>query len=169
VQFENVFVPEDCLLAGPIENVMSSGIGGRTGGLQTSALALGLTRAALDYIAAQAEQRAELHESLTSLEKNWTRLLEQMIELAESNDPCSIAASANTLETRSFDNESLRRDANDLVLRSTHAALATAKGAGFVASHPVARWCREALFFLVWSCPQKVVTANLCQFAGIGV
>ena len=29
------------------------------------------------------------------------------------------------------------------------------------------RWCREALFFLVWSCPQSVLSANLCELAGI--
>ena len=28
-------------------------------------------------------------------------------------------------------------------------------------------WCREALFFLVWSCPQSVLTATLCEFAGL--
>ena len=38
-----------------------------------------------------------------------------------------------------------------------------AKGAGFVEGHPVGRWCREALFFLVWSCPQQVAEAGLCE------
>jgi hypothetical protein len=53
------------------------------------------------------------------------------------------------------------------VLRSTQAALAAAKGAGYVVGHPAGRWCREALFFLVWSCPQPVLSANLCELAGI--
>jgi hypothetical protein len=26
---------------------------------------------------------------------------------------------------------------------------------------------REALFFLVWSCPQPVMQANLCELAGL--
>ena len=64
-------------------------------------------------------------------------------------------------------NEDLRTDANSLVLRSTQAALVAAKGAGFVEGHPVGRWCREALFFLVWSCPQSVQDANLCELVGI--
>jgi hypothetical protein len=51
------------------------------------------------------------------------------------------------------------------VLRATQASLAAAKGTGFLASHPAGRWCREALFFLVWSCPQAVMEANLCQLA----
>ena len=59
----------------------------------------------------------------------------------------------------------LRQQANSLVLRSTQAALSAAKGAGFLASHPTGRWAREALFFLVWSCPQPVVAANMCELA----
>jgi len=54
-----------------------------------------------------------------------------------------------------------------LALRATQAALASAKGAGYLAGHPAGRWCREALFFLVWSCPAPVLQANLCELAGI--
>ena len=54
-----------------------------------------------------------------------------------------------------------------LVLRATQGALAAAKGAGYVVGHPVGRWCREALFFLVWSCPQGVMAAALCELAGL--
>ena len=53
------------------------------------------------------------------------------------------------------------------VLRATQASLSAAKGAGFVAGHPAGRWCQEALFFMVWSCPQHVMNAQLCQLAGI--
>jgi hypothetical protein len=53
------------------------------------------------------------------------------------------------------------------VLRATQAALVAAKGAGYVAGHPAGRWCREAMFFLVWSCPQPVLAANLCELAGL--
>jgi hypothetical protein len=56
---------------------------------------------------------------------------------------------------------------NSLVLRATQATLAAAKGAGYAAGHPAGRWCREALFFLVWSCPAPVLQANLCELAGI--
>ena len=61
----------------------------------------------------------------------------------------------------------LRQRANSLVLRAAQAALMAAKGTGYVAGHPAGRWCREALFFLVWSCPQHVAHANLCELAGI--
>ena len=66
-------------------------------------------------------------------------------------------------------NDELRARANSLVLRATQAALAAAKGTGYVVGHPAGRWCREALFFLVWSCPQGVLNANLCELAGVGV
>jgi hypothetical protein len=64
--------------------------------------------------------------------------------------------------------ESIRQRANSLVLRATQAALSAAKGTGYVLGHPAGRWCREALFFLVWSCPQPVSAAHLCELAGIG-
>ena len=60
----------------------------------------------------------------------------------------------------------LRVDANSLVLRTAQAALTAAKGAGFVAGHPVERLVRESLFFLVWSCPQAVADAQLCDLSG---
>ena len=50
VRFDHVEIERDWLLAGPIENVMASGIGGNTGGLQTSTLAVGLARGAIDYL-----------------------------------------------------------------------------------------------------------------------
>ncbi len=46
-------------------------------------------------------------------------------------------------------------------------SLAAAKGTGYMIGHPAGRWCREALFFLIWSCPQPVMSAHLCQLAGL--
>ena len=63
--------------------------------------------------------------------------------------------------------ESIRQRANSLVLRASQAALAAAKGTGYVVGHPAGRWCREAMFFLVWSCPQPVSAAHLCELAGL--
>jgi len=71
------------------------------------------------------------------------------------------------LGTPSCTKESLRQRANSLVSRASQAALSAAKGSGYVVGHPAGRWCREALFFLVWSCPQPVAAANLCELAGI--
>src|SRR5207247_7822569 len=55
----------------------------------------------------------------------------------------------------------LRGRANRLVLRTTQTALTASKGAGFVHPHPAQRWARQALFFLVWSCPRPATEATL--------
>ena len=51
------------------------------------------------------------------------------------------------------------------MLRAAQAYLAASKGAGFVVGHPAERAVREAMFFLVWSCPAPVVSAALREFA----
>lgn len=153
VHCDSVQVDRDYLLAGPVENVMQSGVGGNTGGLQTSALALGLSTAAIDFIKDESVKRDELKPTAETFDEQCQSAKEQLLNLAEGHG--------------SWSRDHLRSEANSLVLRSTQAALSAAKGAGFLADHRVGRWCREALFFLVWSCPQAVVDANLCQFAGI--
>mgnify|MGYP003312524166 CR=1 FL=1 len=80
-------------------------------------------------------------------------MIDQLILMAEGTKICS--------------GEDLRIRANSLALRASQASLAAAKGSGYVRGHPAGRWCREALFFLVWSCPKPVMTANLCELAGI--
>lgn len=141
------------LLAGPVPEVMKQGLAARTGGLQTSALALGLASAAIDYLQQETGLRPDLASPAASLQADYDQLLADLLALAEG---CG-GATADDIRSR----------ANSLVLRATQAALAAAKGAGYVAGHPTGRWCREALFFLVWSCPQPVLTANLCELAGI--
>lgn len=141
------------ILAGPTPNVMSAGGGGTTGGLQTSTLALGVSQAAIDFLGEQAAQRAELEDSQGALQTDFEQVRQLLFDAADERPNCS--------------KEELRIRANSLALRSTQAALAAAKGAGYVIGHPAGRWCREALFFLVWSCPQPVVAGNLCELAGI--
>src|SRR5439155_13294185 len=55
----------------------------------------------------------------------------------------------------------LRGQANTLVLRATQTALTAAKGAGFLRQHPAQRWARQAMVFLVWSCPRPAAEATL--------
>jgi alkylation response protein AidB-like acyl-CoA dehydrogenase len=148
-----VLVPQECLLAGPIENVMQHGTGAGTGGLQTSTLAIGLASAAIDFLEQQSLDRRDLADPAAELRREHTQLLGDLLALADGQSVCT--------------NDQLRVRANSLVLRSTQAALAAAKGAGYVVGHAAGRWCREALFFLVWSCPQGVMAANLCELAGI--
>jgi alkylation response protein AidB-like acyl-CoA dehydrogenase len=153
VDLANVRVSAENILVGPIENVMQSG-GGGTGGLQTSTLAIGLSLAAIDYLSQQSKVRSELVEATKRLSQEAEELRDSLFGLAESRTE---GLSAGELRTR----------ANSLALRATQAALTAAKGAGFAADHPVGRWAREALFFLVWSCPQPVLAANLREFAQI--
>ncbi|HVX13247.1 MAG TPA: acyl-CoA dehydrogenase family protein [Pirellulales bacterium] len=147
-----VLLDRHWLLAGPIENVLS-GSGAGTGGLQTSALALGLAAGALDYLEREAATRGELAAAAAKLRQEHAELEPELLKLAAGRDGCSP--------------DELRARANSLALRAAQGALTAAKGSGYVLGHPAGRWCREALFFLVWSCPQPVVAAALCELAGL--
>lgn len=153
VKFDSHFVPEAQLLAGPMEHVMRQGAGANTGGLQTSTLAIGLATAAIDFLRIEASKRADLSPPTEALAQEVEKLALDIHRMAEGEQICT--------------KEQLRTRANSVALRSAQAALAAAKGTGFIEGHPAGRWCREALFFLVWSCPQPVMAANLCELAGI--
>lgn len=148
VELDDVAVTEASILHGPSPNVMAASNTGGAGGLQTSALAIGLAAAAIDYLIVEGEQRPGLLDHARVLTQTWSGLYDPL-----RLDP-------------QVDSNRLRKESNDLALQSTQAALAAAKGAGFVEGHPVGRWCKEALFFLVWSCPQVVAEAHMCSFSG---
>jgi alkylation response protein AidB-like acyl-CoA dehydrogenase len=153
VHLDGVELGHEWLIAGPVPNVMASGVGAGTGSYETSTLALGLAQAAITYLADEAGRRPDLQPPLAALRTELEQLLADLLSLARGQPTCT--------------KESLRQHANSLVLRASQAALAAAKGAGYVVGHPAGRWCREALFFLVWSCPQPVSAANLCELAGL--
>ena len=153
VRFERTRVDRKWLLAGPVQGVMQQGSGAKTGGLQTSTLAIGLADAAIGYLEEDVPQRPDLAPAAAALRTEWSGLRTDLLGMAEGRSVCT--------------NEQLRSQANSLALRAAQAALSAAKGAGYVLGHPAGRWCREALFFLVWSCPQPVMEANLCELAGI--
>ncbi|MGE3777233.1 MAG: acyl-CoA dehydrogenase, partial [Pirellulaceae bacterium] len=146
-------VPREWVLAGPIQDVIKQGWGARTGGLQTSTLALGLAESAIRFLETESQRRPEIGHPALALRDEGEELKTALLHAARQQPVCTDAE--------------LRTRANSLVLRATQSALGAAKGSGYVAGHPVGRWCREALFFLVWSCPQPVLNANLCEFAGI--
>lgn len=137
----------------PAAVIAPSGGGVRTGGLATTALALGSTRASLAALEAEAAGRPGLAPIAD-------RLRAELVDLAAQLD--SAAAAGIAPEAR----DQLRLDANSLVVRTAQAALTASKGAGFVAGHAAERLVRESLFFLVWSCPQPVADAMLCDLAG---
>ncbi|MDE0865576.1 MAG: acyl-CoA/acyl-ACP dehydrogenase [Rubripirellula sp.] len=151
VTFRRVHVDHSMLLSGPSEHVLQAAEGVRTGGLQTSTLAIGLARAAVTYLADEASRRDDLQEASTELCREVDALEKRLLHASVGDTDC--------------DASEIRGAANRLALRTTQAALTAAKGSGFVKGHPVGRWCREALFFLVWSCPQPIAQAHLCEFA----
>jgi hypothetical protein len=119
-----------------------------------------LASAALAFLAEQTVARQDLLEPVDALIEERDTLMDAMLLLAGGDAEVGghgCVTTANDLRTR----------ANSLALRASQAALAAAKGAGYVQGHPAGRWCREALFFLVWSCPAPVLQANLCELAGI--
>ena len=155
VKCQSVLIPPEDIVAGPCDNVLASIGSNATGGFQTSSLALGLSKSAIEFIGDQSRKRPYLLVTFESLEQQYDEIETQLKSLAAGIEVCTSAQ--------------LRSQANSLVLRATQSALVAAKGSGYVEGHPVGRWCQEALFFLVWSCPQAVLDANLCELVGIEI
>jgi len=156
IKLDSVQISHEDLIAGPVENIMQQGVGGKTGSLSTSALAVGHTRNALRRLGEEAANRPDLvsiYESLQSEREELTRLIWDL--------NCGI----ENEELACWDSKSVRQKANSLVLRATQAYLTATKGRGFVTGHPAERLLREAMFFLVWSCPQPVAQAAMREFA----
>jgi alkylation response protein AidB-like acyl-CoA dehydrogenase len=164
VRFARVLASKADVLHGPVENVMdvssrkaekvdplaSCNPKGSAGGLHTSALALGHAAQAIEYLFDEAKLRAELSPIAEGLRKQWEVAFGELRWMDSQEGP--------------HDQGAMRKKSNDLALNCAQAALVAAKGVGFTDGHDVGRWCREALFFLVWSCPQSVAQAHLCSF-----
>ena len=154
VVLENVLVDDALVLAGPAVDVMSHPGAVGTAGLETSALALGQAHAALAAPLRLEPPQAELAEPLEVLCDNWQSLWKQLIAQARG-------------EPGAAPSTQIRSAANSLVLRSTQAYLTVMKGTGFLKTEPAQRWARQALFFLVWSCPTPVAHAAIRDLAGL--
>jgi alkylation response protein AidB-like acyl-CoA dehydrogenase len=151
VRCAGVEVAADMLLAGPGERLVRSG-----GGLDTSCLALALARSAISFLDKEGLRRADVQPAARRLAEALEGLRQRLHALAKG-----APADEEVL--------ALRVDCTRLVLRATQAALAVAKGTGFLVPHPAQRWFRQAEFFLVWSCPQPVAAALLADLAAVGV
>ncbi len=154
VRCENVAVSSADLLAGPMPDVMSSPGAASTGGLETSALAMGQARAALMALGHETLKRDDPIEPFEALASSWSSLADDLLAAASGRDGATAPGE-------------IRRRANALVLRCTQAYLTARKGTGFLRSEPAQRWARQALFFLVWSCPSPVAQASLRDLAGV--
>ncbi|MFL5342478.1 MAG: acyl-CoA dehydrogenase family protein [Gemmataceae bacterium] len=144
VRCAGVEVARDLLLAGPAERVLRPGGGG---GLETSGLAIGLAGAAADFLRRESATRPDLAAAADRFLATRDAARRRLHALNDTPDPQQTLA--------------LRAECTSLALRSTQAALLAAKGSGFVVPHPAQRWSRQALFFLVWSCPRPVAAGVL--------
>jgi butyryl-CoA dehydrogenase len=142
------------LLAGPASDILSNPGAVGTAGLETSSLALGQARAALSALVELSPDRTDLAEPLEVLCENWRSAWSQMIAQARGL-PDAVSPGQ------------IRTQANSLVLRSTQAYLTARRGTGFLRTEPAQRWARQALFFLVWSCPTPVAHAAIRDLAGL--
>lgn len=154
VTCELVHVDENDLLGVPAIDVLASPTSAGTGGLETSAVALGQARAALVALLAEAPKRDDLAEPVEALVDDWQECWSELLAAATGVPG---APAPGQVRTR----------ANSLVLRSTQAYLTAKKGTGFLRSEPAQRWARQALFFLVWSCPGPVAQAAIRDLAGL--
>ncbi len=152
VACDGVEVIEDDILVGPVPDVMANPSAAGTGGLETSALALGQGLAALRAL--EAAGRDDLLEPVEALRDSWERLRDDLMATAEGSPGAPTSAM-------------IRGQANAQVLRLTQAYLTARKGSGFLREEPAQRWARQALFFLVWSCPSPVARAAIRDLAGL--
>ena len=149
-----VRIEADEVFAGPVERVLAGSKGG--GGLETSCLALGLAGAAIAFLQGEAVARPELRHAADALTRARDDVRRRIHQLAGGAAPAAEAAA-------------VRVAANRLVLGATQAALMAAKGTGFVRPHPAQRWARQALFFLVWSCPRPTAEGTMDHLLAMAV
>lgn len=147
VECNDISVDPGWILMGPSEHVMGK-VGG--GGLETSCLAIGLAAAAIQYIEQESVARPFLAASAAQLRSTIDQCRTRLHQLSGGPvDPEEVLR--------------LRTDCTRLTLRATQAGLTIAKGNGFLSTHPAQRWARQALFFLVWSCPRPIAEGILAS------
>jgi alkylation response protein AidB-like acyl-CoA dehydrogenase len=154
VVLEGVEVDESDLLVGPAQELSSQPGAVGTAGLETSALALGQARAALSALVDLAAGRVDLTDPVDVLCETWQQTWSALMACARGDAGAVSAAD-------------VRAQANALVVRSTQAYLTARRGTGFLRSEPAQRWARQALFFLVWSCPAPIAQAAIRDLAGL--
>jgi alkylation response protein AidB-like acyl-CoA dehydrogenase len=154
VLLDGLLVEESDLLAGPTSEISTQPGTVGTAGLETSALAMGQARAALSALIGLAEARQELFDPVELLIESWRQTWASLMACARGDE-------------QAVTSSQVRTQANALALRSTQAYLTARKGSGFLRSEPAQRWARQALFFLVWSCPTPVAQAAIRDLAGL--
>ena len=146
-KLKDVFIEDRWVLRPPSANALAGRRNGLT--LGQTFIATGLTRAALDLIAK--------HDSDTGRSAHAHFDAQLQAVRAEVHALCQPGRVADAAAA----NGRLRAACNDLALRVTHAAVALYKGTALLADHPAQRLAREAMFLLVWSCPNPVIDCTV--------
>jgi alkylation response protein AidB-like acyl-CoA dehydrogenase len=133
------------ILSGPKDRVL--GTRRKSLAIGQSFPAMGLCRSALDLIAGHDSDRAR--ETHRKMGEQLDALRVRVLAFCES--PAPLAEDAPRL----------RGACNDLAVRITHAAVALYKGTALMSGHPAQRLAREAMFLLVWSCPDPVIDCTV--------
>lgn len=140
-------IDRDDLLGGPADKVLGSRRGSLP--LGQAFLALGLCRSGLDLIGAHRSAAASA--ASDRLEQQLLNLRNQVLTLSTPGREAEASAA----------NPRLRGAVNDLALRIAHTAVTLYKGTALLAGHPAQRLAREAMFLLVWSCPNPVIDCTI--------
>jgi len=147
ITLKQAMVKDDCVLRRPTADALAGRRNSVT--LGQTFVATGLTRAALNLIAGHKSERAGAAHD---------RFAEQLAALrTEISTLCQPGREADAATA----NARLRGSCNDLALRVTHAAVALFKGTALLRDHPAQRLAREAMFLLVWSCPNPVIDCTV--------
>ena len=147
IELTQVLIDSDHVLRPPAGNAL----GGRRNSLTLGQtfIATGLTQSALNLIAKHDSDRARAAHD---------RFAEQLKELrTEIAGLCQPGRESDATSA----NARVRGACNDLALRSTQAAVALYKGTALLRTHPAQRLAREAMFLLVWSCPNPVIDCTV--------
>jgi butyryl-CoA dehydrogenase len=150
IRCDGVQLDRRWVVRGPEANVLASR---KSLPLGQAFLALGHARGVIMLLARHDSNRAR--ESCARFGRQWDELHDAVIAAGES------VPSAERLAE-------LRSDCTNLALRIAHAAVAIYKGAALLEQHPAQRLAREAMFLLVWSCPDPVIECTLQALAADG-
>jgi alkylation response protein AidB-like acyl-CoA dehydrogenase len=145
IRCDGVQLDRRWLLRGPEANVLAAR---KSLPLGQAFLALGHARGGKELLARHDSARSR--ESRDRFQQRWDELHEAVVVACESVPPPAPQRLAE-----------LRADCTNLALRVAHAAVAIYKGAALLEQHPAQRLAREAMFLLVWSCPDAVIECTV--------
>jgi len=146
VTCEDVLIEDRFILRGPMPNVLAGRK--KTVPLGQAFLAMGLCRAGIDLINEHTSDLAS--ETARLFDNEFGTLRKSVLHFCDPDHPGDTTIAPQ-----------LRGACNELALRITHAAVAMYKGTALLQGHPAQRLAREALFLLVWSCPNPVIDCTV--------